>query len=105
MDDDDPSTSGSRVICHVCRRLVSLKRDGTFRVHGPHDHRCQGSSLLPAEQTRASLPFSPNTTSSNCTGFRPSTATSPVLSGSFECDKFEEAFGAVLTKRTNRYCD
>ena len=34
----------------------------------------------------------------NCTGFHPSTSTSPVLSGSFECDKFEEAFGAVLTK-------
>ena len=77
---------------------MSLKRDGTFRVHGPRDHRCQGSSLLSAEQTRASLPFSPNTTSSNCTGFRLSTATSPVLSGSFECDKFEKAFGAVLTK-------
>ena len=48
LDDDDPSTTGSQVICHVCRRLVSLKRDGTFRVHGPRDRRCQGSSLLPA---------------------------------------------------------
>ena len=52
LDDDDPSTTGSRFICHVCRHLVSLKRDGTFHVHGPRDRHCQGSSLLPAEQTR-----------------------------------------------------
>ena len=67
---------------------------------GPRDHLCQGSSLLPAEQTHASLPFSPNTTSFNCTGFRPSTATSTVLSGPFECDKFKEVFGVVLTKES-----
>ena len=35
--------------------------------------------------------------SSNCTGFRLLTATTPVPSGSFECDRFEDAFGAVLT--------
>ena len=90
LDDDDPSTSGSRVTCHVCRHLVSQKQNGTFCVHGPRDHHCQGSSLSLPEQTRASLPFHLILLLPTALVF-----THPLLLHLF----------SSFDKRTNRYCD